>query len=135
MPIFPRISRPFTSVSSTLNTHMHSPFYQDHLEQMGMYLDEEALIAQLLGPQPIVPPRIFTLYELKHYYNGENGRPCYVSANGIVFDVTNCPAWNSGHHFSLTPGQDYSTHFTKYHCNDILGMSQKVPILGHIIYT
>lgn len=135
MPIFPRISHPFNYASSSLNTHMHSPFYQDHLEQMGKYLDEEALIAQMLGPQPIVPPRVFTLYELRNYYNGQNGRPRYVSANGIVFDVTNSPAWAGGSHFSLTPGEDYSTHFTKYHSNDILGISQKAPILGSIIYT
>ncbi len=102
---------------------------------MGKYLDEEALITQMLGPQPVVPCRVFTLYELKHYYNGENGRPSYVSANGIGFDVTNSSAWANGHHFSLTPGEDYSTYFTKYHSNDILDMSQKVPIVGHIIYT
>lgn len=134
MPVFPRISTPFRFSSPPLYSHVHSPFFANNLEEMGMYLDEQALINKLLGPQPVIPPRVFTLYELETYYNGQNGSPSYVSANGVVFDISNSPAWATGAHFSLTPGHDYSTQFTVYHGNDILEISTRVPIMGSIVY-
>lgn len=114
--------------------YMHSPFFPDHLRLMGFFLDEEAVIKQLVGPVLTPPPRVFTLYELENYYNGQNGAPAYVAASGIVFDVTNNPAWASGSHFSLTPGHDYSAQFTVCHNNDLIEMSKYAPVLGRIIY-
>lgn len=135
-----------TSITSTINSvslasdfscdccYMHSPFFPNHLRLMGFFLDEEAVLNQLVGPVLTPPPRVFTLYELENYYNGQNGTPAYVAASGIVFDVTNSPAWAGGSHFSLTPGHDYSAQFTVCHCNDLIEMSKRVPVLGRIIY-
>lgn len=114
--------------------YMHSPFSLNNLDEMGAYLDDTKAIAQILGPTLTIPPRVFTLYELETYYNGQNGSPAYVSANGIVFDISNSGAWATGTHFSLIPGHDYSTQFTIYHSNNLIEMAQKFPIVGHIIY-
>lgn len=134
MSIFSQFVRSPAPSSPLTCSYIHSPFFPNHLHEMGMDLDEQAMINQLLGPQPVIPPRVFTLYELENYYNGQNGRPSYVAANGIVFDVTNVPAWSTGTHFSLKPGHDYSTHFTVYHSNNILEISTHAPIMGHIVY-
>lgn len=134
MPTPPHTSKNPYFTTTLTQTRMHSPFFANHLQEMGLDLDEEAMNNQLLGPMPSIPPRVFTLYELENYYNGKNGTPCYVSANGIVFDVTHSPAWANGKHFSLTPGHDYSNFFTIYHCNNILEFSTYVPIMGRIVY-
>ena len=47
----------------------------------------------------------FTLDELAQF-NGENGNPAYVAVDGIVYDVTNVPAWKNGMHNGNTAGQD-----------------------------
>ncbi len=114
--------------------YMHSIFFPDNLREIHPYLDEELAVSQILGPTLTPPPRVFTLYELEHYYNGQNGAPAYVSANGIVFDITHNEAWHMGSHFSLTPGHDYSSYFTVYHSNALVEMATRVPVVGRIVY-
>lgn len=114
--------------------YMHSIFSLNHIDEMSVNLDEDTAISQILGPSVIIPPRVFTLYELANYYNGQNGTPAYVSANGLVFDITNSAAWATGTHFSLVPGYDYSVLFTTYHGNDFIEIASRVPIVGRIIY-
>jgi len=60
--------------------------------------------------------REFTREELA-YYNGTNGYPSYVAVNGIVYDVTNIPIWQTGTHFGLRAGQDLSVEFNICHSN------------------
>lgn len=39
-------------------------------------------------------------------YNGQNGNPAYIAVNGVVYDVTNVPAWKNGKHKGYTAGVD-----------------------------
>jgi predicted heme/steroid binding protein len=71
----------------------------------------------------------YTVEELEKY-NGENGNPAYVAIEGVVYDVSNIPAWKTGQHFGLTAGQDLSEQFESCHgIIDILANSPKVGVL------
>lgn len=41
-------------------------------------------------------------------YNGQNGQPAYVAANGIVYEVSAIPAWKGATHFGQFAGTDVS---------------------------
>lgn len=47
----------------------------------------------------------FTLEELAEF-DGLNGNPAYVAVDGIVYDVSNVPAWNNGQHNGIMAGGD-----------------------------
>ncbi len=47
----------------------------------------------------------FTVEELAKY-NGENGNKAYVAYDGLVYDVTNVPAWAGGMHNKESSGKD-----------------------------
>lgn len=46
-----------------------------------------------------------TLEELAKY-DGKNGQPAYVAVDGIIYDVTNSPAWKGGGHNGFMAGKD-----------------------------
>lgn len=46
-------------------------------------------------------------------YNGENGMPAYVAVDGVVYDVSNVPAWQGKHQGRYAPGKDYSKEITQ----------------------
>lgn len=53
--------------------------------------------------------RVFTLSDLRRY-SGEDGGPIFISYQGIVYDVSDCPRWRSGMHESMHfPGQDLTS--------------------------
>ena len=68
----------------------------------------------------------FTLNELAQY-DGSMGKPAYVAVNGIVYDVSNVPAWGGGTHFGLQSGKDLTTEFQNCHSIEKL---QKLPQVG-----
>ncbi len=39
-------------------------------------------------------------------YDGQNGKPAYVAVNGVIYDVTNVPAWKNGTHNGYQAGKD-----------------------------
>lgn len=49
--------------------------------------------------------KTFTLAQLAQY-DGQNGKPAYVAVDGVVYDVTNSPAWPNGRHHGNQAGQD-----------------------------
>lgn len=52
--------------------------------------------------------KIFSLDELSTY-NGEDGTTAYVAIDGIVYDVTDVPAWADGKHKQgLTAGKNHT---------------------------
>lgn len=52
--------------------------------------------------------RTFTLEQLSQY-NGKNGNKAYVAVDGVVYDVTDVPAWANGEHKNgLTAGNELS---------------------------
>lgn len=70
--------------------------------------------------------KVFTISELSKY-DGKNGRPAYVAVNGIVYDVTNNPAWAAATHFGLQAGTDVTAAFASCHANqDILSKLKPV---------
>jgi predicted heme/steroid binding protein/YHS domain-containing protein len=52
--------------------------------------------------------RVFTAEELKKY-DGQNGQPVYVAADGIVYDLTKSKYWKTGTHMKQhAAGEDLS---------------------------
>lgn len=49
--------------------------------------------------------QIFTVEELAKF-NGKDGNPAYIAIDGIVYDVTDHPAWKDGGHNGFEAGQD-----------------------------
>jgi len=58
--------------------------------------------------------REFTLEELAGY-DGSGGRPAYVAANGIVYDVSLEATWGGSTHFNLYAGKDLTAQFNGCH--------------------
>ncbi|HWR23016.1 MAG TPA: cytochrome b5 domain-containing protein [Feifaniaceae bacterium] len=71
--------------------------------------------------------RVFTPEELA-LYNGTNGFPSYVAVNGIVYDVSNAPIWQTGTHFGLRAGQDLSLEFNTCHSNRPFVLDAMIPV-------
>ena len=55
---------------------------------------------------------VFTLDDLAAY-NGKDGNPAYVAVDGVVYDVTDVPAWKNGVHNGNMAGQDVSEAILK----------------------
>ncbi len=83
------------------------------------------------GQEPARPAqgtrRVFTPEELA-LYNGTDGYPSYVAVNGIVYDVSNAPIWQTGTHFGLHAGQDLSVEFNTCHSNRPFVLDAMVPV-------
>ncbi len=83
------------------------------------------------GQEPVLSVqgtrRVFTLEELA-LYNGTNGYPSYVSVNGIVYDVSGAPIWQTGTHFGLHAGQNLSVEFNTCHSSRPFVLDAMVPV-------
>lgn len=54
---------------------------------------------------PPNPEPIFSLRDLRRF-DGEDG-PVYIAYRGVVYDLSDCPKWQTGMHEQLHfPGQD-----------------------------
>lgn len=73
--------------------------------------------------------RYFTLDELA-VYNGKNGNPAYVAINGVVYDVTNSPAWAAATHFGLSAGNDLTNAFASCHAG--ANILNQLPVVGKL---
>ncbi len=83
------------------------------------------------GQEPSLPAqgtrRVFTPEELA-LYDGTGGYPSYVAVNGIVYDVSNSPIWQTGTHFGLHAGQNLSLEFNTCHSNRPFVLDTMVPV-------
>ena len=61
-----------------------------------------------------VTPGDMTLAQLAKY-DGLNGKPSYVSINGIVYDVSGFMSWTGGIHFGVPAGNDATENFMTCH--------------------
>lgn len=73
---------------------------------------------------------LLTLEELAAY-NGKNGNPAYVAVDGVIYDVTNLPAWKNGEHNGYQAGQDLTDIIKNKSPHGISKLS-KVPIVGSV---
>ena len=72
----------------------------------------------------------FTLEELAAY-DGQNGNPAYVAVEGIVYDVTDIPAWTGGKHNGNMAGQDVTEAISQApHGKSTL---EKLSVVGELV--
>ena len=76
--------------------------------------------------------KVFTLEELAKY-NGKDGQPAYIAVDGIVYDVSDVPAWSGGKHQGFEPGQDVTDQIADIspHGKRVLDNLPKVGTLGN----
>lgn len=63
-------------------------------------------------------------------HDGKNGNLAYIAINGVVYDVTNSPAWAAGTHFGLRAGSDVTDAFASCHNGD--DILSKLPVVGFL---
>lgn len=75
--------------------------------------------------------KTFTLEELSQY-TGKNGAKAYVAVDGVVYDVTDVPAWKNGEHKNgLTAGKDLSKEIlSSPHGKRVL---ENLPVVGELV--
>ena len=71
--------------------------------------------------------RVFTAEELA-LYNGLNGHPAYVAVNGIVYDVSHEPIWQTLTHFGMPVGRELSVEFNTCHSNKPFLLDELIPV-------
>ena len=76
--------------------------------------------------------KVFTIEELAKY-NGKDGQPAYIAVDGIVYDVSDVPAWSGGKHQGFEPGQDVTDQIADIspHGKRVLDNLPKVGTLGN----
>ena len=72
-----------------------------------------------------------TLEELKQY-DGKNGNPAYVAVDGIIYDVTNVPAWINGEHNGYSAGNDLTDIIKNKSPHGVKNL-EGLPIVGKIV--
>lgn len=109
-----------SSISATTNGSIQ----QAGIMQAGpMQTPEASHTAQTINPDST----IFTREDLAKF-NGKDGKPAYVSVNGIVYDVTNNAAWSLATHFGLTAGRDLTAEFSSCHQGQQWILAQLKPV-------
>lgn len=64
-------------------------------------------------------------------YNGEDGQPAYVAVDGMIYDVSDVPAWTGGTHNGNMAGQDLSEAIKNAPHGD--SKLEGLPIVGELI--
>lgn len=54
---------------------------------------------------------VYTLEQLRSYYNGRGGRPGLIAVDGVVYNVTHAPMWGGGTYLGMTQGEDLTGYF------------------------
>lgn len=73
--------------------------------------------------QPDTQEPVITPEELM-MNNGKNGNQAYVAVNGIVYNMSDVPAWAAANHFGLAAGQDLTEEFLACHANQAIILSR-----------
>lgn len=56
--------------------------------------------------------------------NGKDGTPAYVAVNGVVYNMSDVPAWAAATHFGMSAGQDLTEEFLACHANQAIILSR-----------
>ena len=57
---------------------------------------------------------VYTLEQLKRYYDGRGGRPGFIAVNGVVYNITLAENWGGGTFMGMTQGKDLSSFFNTH---------------------
>lgn len=74
---------------------------------------------------------LLTIEELAAF-DGKDGRKAYVAVDGIIYDMTNSPAWRQGAHNGFQAGRDLTEAIKKESPHGVSKLSN-VPRVGKII--
>ena len=72
-----------------------------------------------------------TLEQLKQY-DGKNGNPAYVAVDGIIYDLTNVPAWKNGEHNGYSAGNDLTDIIKNKSPHGLKNLEGK-PVVGKLV--
>ncbi len=72
-----------------------------------------------------------TLEQLKQF-NGKNGNPVYVAVDGVIYDLTNVPAWKNGEHNGYSAGNDLTDIIKNKSPHGVKNLEGK-PIVGKLV--
>lgn len=72
-----------------------------------------------------------TLAQLAQY-DAQDGRPGYVAVDGVIYDVSNSPAWQNGEHYGNLAGHDVSKSIHEVSPHGIKNLA-KLPVVGKVI--
>ncbi len=70
-----------------------------------------------------------TLEELA-MYNGKDSQPAYIAVDGVIYDMSDVPAWSGGMHNGVMAGTDATEAFKNQH-ND--GRLEEIPVVGKLV--
>ena len=87
------------------------------LAQTERNIDVKAVFAQQEVPETVVTPEQLA-------QNNGRGAPAYVAVNGVVYNMTDVPAWAAGMHFGMMAGQDLTEEFLACHANQAIILSR-----------
>ena len=65
-------------------------------------------------------------------FNGQNGQPAYVAADGVIYDVSKAKGWKDGKHKGFSAGQDI-TKLLKKESPHGAGVLKSDPVVGKLI--
>lgn len=74
--------------------------------------------------------KVFSLDELTEY-DGSDGNPAYVAVDGLVYDVSDVPAWTGGEHKGNMAGQDV-TDAIKNQSPHGISKLKNLPVVGKL---
>lgn len=88
-------------------------------------------VSELVEEETEETAKTFTLLELSQY-DGEDGDSAYVAVDGVIYDVTDVPAWAGGEHKNnLMAGNDHTEAILgSPHGKDVL---EDLPQVGTLV--
>ena len=72
-----------------------------------------------------------TLEQLKQF-DGKNGNPAYVAVDGVIYDLTDVPAWKNGGHNGYSAGNDLTDIIKNKSPHGVKNLEGK-PIVGKLV--
>ena len=54
---------------------------------------------------------VYTLEQLRSYYNGRGGRPGLIAIDKVVYNVTHAPMWGGGTYLGMKQGEDLTGYY------------------------
>lgn len=61
-------------------------------------------------------------------YNGKDGQPAYIAVDGVIYDVSNHPAWKNGGHNGYEAGKDLTEMIKNESPHGISKLSEVVEV-------